>query len=146
MAILFSLAGLALSGYLSWYNLWGPGCGKTPAPEVTPVFTCSGGGQPVKLFGQPTCIYGFAMFLTILVLNLVLLKRFRPGVRKALLVFSTIGLLFAASLSVYELWIRDVPISGLPACVYGFFLYLGMVISLWGTRPPAPELYQPHAS
>lgn len=143
LATLFALAGLALSGYLSWYNLWGPGCGKTPVPVDGAIFTCSGGGQPVKIFGQPTCIYGFFMFLTVLVLLLFLARGFRPGLRRALLILATVGMLFAASLSVYEIWIAKIAVSGLPACVYGFFLYVGIFLSIWGTKPTAPGTNQP---
>ena len=62
-----ALGGLAFSGYLSYRELFGaPG---TPA--------CTPAGEPGSMFGAPPCIYGFAMYLAIVVLAIVALSRRR---------------------------------------------------------------------
>lgn len=128
LVALFALAGMALSGYLTWNVYWGPGCSKT-------FITCSGTSGPVEIFGLPTCIYGFAMFTILFVLALISAARTTKGVRTAIFWLSIFGVLFSASLSVYELWILKISVSGLPACVYGFFLYVAMFITVLYLKP-----------
>lgn len=133
LILVFAILGLIMSGYLTYYNLLGPGCHQA-------IISC--GPAPVKIFGLPNCVYGFFMYLTVVALAVVGLVKKQPsrGVLTAELIFGVIGSLFAAGLSVYELWIVN-PVAGqLPACVYGFFLYLGvLIVSGLGLREkPAP--------
>jgi uncharacterized membrane protein len=61
--LVLGLGGLAFSGYLSYRELFG----APHAPACTPV------GEPGTIFGAPPCIYGFAMYLAIVVLAIVAL-------------------------------------------------------------------------
>ncbi len=136
---LFALLGTALSGYLTWRYKWGGGCpidGKT-------FFTCGG----VTIFGQPTCVYGLVMFALLLILALVgLSKLASQRLLNTVLVISVVGTLFSASLSVYELWIKKIAVWGLPACVYGFFLYVGALIVVLFMRRASLALEIPPAT
>lgn len=123
----FALLGVLLSGYLSWYNIWGPGCHQA-------VISCSGGGRSVLIFGLPTCIYGFFMFLSVAVLSL-LVARGRLSIIRIILGVSIVGTGFAGGVAVYELWPTEAGLTSVPACVYGFFLYLGaLIFSALGTK------------
>ncbi len=66
---------------------------------------------------------------------------------KTILVLSVVGILFSGTLSYRELFLGDCnlaivrcgvntpPIAGLPACVYGFFMYLMVFfLALLGLR------------
>jgi hypothetical protein len=44
------------------------------------------------------------------------------------MVIGIAGVLFSGTLAVYELWFQKPTPTTLPACVYGFFLYLGILI------------------
>lgn len=117
LVALASLLGTLLSGYLSWRYIWGGGC-----PVTTKTFLTCGG---VTIFGQPTCVYGFVMFFLVFLLSLVAwAKHGQKNLLSAIVALSAIGTLFSASLSVYELWIRDINLPSTPACVYGLFFYL----------------------
>ncbi|MBI4415060.1 MAG: hypothetical protein HY566_02370 [Candidatus Kerfeldbacteria bacterium] len=117
LVALASLFGTLLSGYLTWRSIWGGGC-----PINTKTFLTCGG---VTIFGQPTCVYGFVMFLLVFLLSLFAWAKHGPkNLLSAVVTLSVVGTLFSASLSVYELWIRDVKLPSTPACVYGFFFYL----------------------
>lgn len=119
---IFALGGVALSGYLSWQKYFGSGCHKA-------IISCSGGGKTVYIFGQPTCVYGLAMFTAVLLIMLLGWKSSRPrAINTTLLALSIVGVLFSAGLSIYEIFILKTATSGLPACVYGFFLYAGILI------------------
>ena len=111
----FAAAGTTLSGYLSYVNLWGSGCEKT-------FITCSGGTTgPVKIFGLPNCVYGFAMFFAVFVLALILIARENRKVQTTVFVLSIVGTLFALCLSIYEIfWLKA---TSVPACVYGLIFY-----------------------
>lgn len=61
--LLLGLAGLAFSGVLTYRELFG-------APAAA---TCSPVGEPGSMFGAPPCVYGFAMYLAIVVLAIVAL-------------------------------------------------------------------------
>ncbi len=119
--LVFAVLGLIISGYLTYYNLLGPGCHQA-------VISC--GPAPVKIFGLPNCVYGFIMYLAVAALAVVGLVKKQPSRRvlTAEVVLGVVGSLFAASLSVYELWIVKTAAGQLPACIYGFFLYLGVLI------------------
>ena len=62
-----AIGGLAFSGYLSYRELFGVSAG----PACTPV------GEPGTVMGAPVCIYGFVMYLAIVVLAVVALARKR---------------------------------------------------------------------
>ena len=117
---IFALAGVVLSGYLSYVNIWAKGCEQT-------LIKCGANG-PVKIFGVPNCVYGFFMFLAVLVLAIIGLKiANKHCINKAILVLGIIGTLFALGLSIYEIfWLKP---DTLPACVYGFIFYVGILIT-----------------
>lgn len=122
LILLFALGGIALSGYLSWYAYLGPGCRQA-------LITC-GTDKPVLIFGQPTCIYGLAMFLIVFILGLVALGvKQRPPIVSTILGFAGFGLLFSGGLTVYEVFF--VGVHAIPACVYGFVLYAGIFVAAW---------------
>jgi uncharacterized membrane protein len=121
--LILGILGLLLSGYLSYWNLFAPSCSQGPLNWLV---SC-GGPTKVLLLGLPTCVYGFAMFLTVTILAIAGLSG--RNTMTALRVMSTIGALFASGLMVYELWILKIQFTGLPACVYGLALYLGILIT-----------------
>lgn len=66
-----SLFGLAFSGVLSYRELVGTSALSCPAP-----------GAPGTVFGYPACIYGFFMYLALVVISGLGLRSARPpGVR-----------------------------------------------------------------
>lgn len=121
LILFFAALGMALSGYLTWLNYFAEGCRE--------FFISCGGVNPVKIFGVPTCVYGLVMFTIVAILAVAGLLGKNAGLIKPIMILGVIGTLFAASLSVYELWIRDVALASLPACVYGFFFYLGILLA-----------------
>ncbi len=123
----FALLGVLLSGYLSYWVLFGPSC------HAGPIAWLSCGSQPVKLLGVPTCVFGLAMFAAVAGLALASLSNFRASVRRALLIVGSVGVAFSAGLSIYEIWWLKPEI--LPACVYGFFFYVGILTVTIITRP-----------
>lgn len=70
LAIIFiiALGGLSFSGYLSYRELFASAPG-----ECTPV------GQPGTILGAPPCIYGFFMYLAIVVMAALALFRRRAA-------------------------------------------------------------------
>ena len=124
--LLFSLAGLLLSGYLTYSNYFGHSCHQNPLSWMV---SC-GGPKRVLIFGQPTCVYGFFMFLAVAIVALVGIRKVSSvGITKALLVLGLLGTAFSGSLAIYELWFLKIQFTGLPACVYGFVLYVGILMS-----------------
>ncbi|USN53075.1 MAG: hypothetical protein H6760_02760 [Candidatus Nomurabacteria bacterium] len=123
LILLFVVLGGLLSGYLSYVNLFANGCGQT-------IISC--GVNPVYIVGLPNCVYGFAMYVAIGILSAIYwVKGSSKGIANALVWLGLVGTLFALSLSVYELWLAAEKPESLPACVYGFFFYLGIfVVSL----------------
>lgn len=117
-----ALLGTAFSGYLTYYNYWGGGCQEA-------IISCSGGGRTVEIFGLPTCVYGFFMFLLVAVLSLIGLATKKRCYLTSNLIISLIGTLFALGVTIYEIWIVKIAVSGLPACAYGFFIYLAALIA-----------------
>ncbi len=144
--LVFALLGVAMSGYLSYWALWGPSC------HAGPISFLSCGSEPVKILNVPTCVYGFFMFLIVSVLTLARWSKSVPAMtERALLWVASIGVLFSASLSYYELFIQKP--DQLPACVYGFFLYVGiLVVTVMALRskptvaPPPPTQSIPPTS
>ncbi len=121
--LIIALVGVIFSGYLSYYNLFTSGCSEA-------IVSC--GPNPVEIFGQPTCIYGFFMFLIVAVLSVIaLIRDSKRPLQKAIFVFGIIGVLFAGIVAVYEIFFQGNEFTELPACAYGFFLYLGLFIVNW---------------
>lgn len=116
----FAVLGLSMSAYLSWSTLWGPGCQQA-------VLSCSGGGKPVLILGIPTCAYGFLLYLAVIVFAFFV-SRGKLSLLRATLALAVVGTGFSAGLSVYELFPQDTAVTSLPACVYGFFLYVGILV------------------
>lgn len=122
IALLLSIVGILFSGYLSYNIYWGAGCQEA-------VVSCGSNGNTTKILGVPTCVYGLFMYLIIaIILGVGLSNSKRLGWLKSAFIISLIGLVFSLSLSIYELWLQDSSLSGLPACAYGFFIYLGIFI------------------
>ena len=65
--LVLAVGGLAFSGYLSYRELFG----SSTVPACTPV------GEPGTMLGAPPCIYGFFMYLAILVLSVIAVSRRR---------------------------------------------------------------------
>lgn len=118
----FSVLGVLLSGYLSYQTLFAPeGCGQA-------LMTC--GTDPVRFFGVPQCILGFVFFLAVGVVSaLGALTDKGSKLVTAQVSLSLAGTLFAGGLSYYELWIREPAPTAMPSCVYGFFLFLGVLLA-----------------
>ncbi|MDD5039932.1 MAG: hypothetical protein PHY34_02170 [Patescibacteria group bacterium] len=118
--------GMAFSGYLSYYNLWGPGCEHS-------FVSC--GPSPVQILGLPTCVYGFFMFLVAAALSGIGIVKQRGKLMVAVLVVAVCGSLFAGYLSYYDLVVQNIPFSEMPACVYGFIFYaIILVCAICGVR------------
>ena len=66
--LILAACGLAFSGYLTYRELF-----ASAAPLCTPV------GEPGGTLGAPPCVYGFFMYLAILVLAVVALVRYRAS-------------------------------------------------------------------
>lgn len=123
-SLVFIALGLMLSGYLSYYVLFTTGGCHT---GFLPFLNC--GSNPVKFWGVPQCIVGFVMYLILAVVAVAgLYQQQKKGIMTTMLTFGILGTLFSASLSVYELFIQTPKPTSLPACVYGFFLYVGVLI------------------
>lgn len=122
----FSILGVLFSGYLTYNKYFGPeGCTQG-------FFSCTGNGRTVTIIGQPTCPYGLAMFLIITILTILALRSAQPKrLVNAAFVVGLIGVLFSTGVVLYELWGIDIVLNQLPACVYGFFIFLGIFISVW---------------
>ena len=125
---LLSGFGLLLSGYLTYQNLWGAGCSEG---FLSGIVSC-GGPKKVLIFGQPTCVYGFAMYLIVFITNL--LATSAQKLRPYFLTLTTIaiaGTLFSGGLTFYELFVLKLKFTTLPACVYGLVLYVGILAAAW---------------
>lgn len=131
LVAVFAAAGSALSGYLSYINLWGDGCEKA-------AISCSASASgPVMILGVPNCVYGFAMFFTVLILSIVAIARDVAKVRTTIFWLAVIGTLFAFGLSAYEIYWQDD--TSLPACVYGMVFYACIFTLSW-TQRHAPHI------
>lgn len=126
ITIVFALLGVSLSGYLTYWNYFGKVCYQNPLSSIV---SC-GGPQRVLIFGQPTCVYGFAMFLAVAIVAIAGLRATpKKGIAKALVALGVAGTLFSGGLTIYELWILKIQFTGLPACVYGLIFYLGILVT-----------------
>lgn len=130
ISLYFSSLGVALSGYLSYQTLFvSTGCTQA-------LLTC--GENPVRIIGVPQCVLGFTMFLMVGIVGMIIFQtnRPRPFVNTQI-IFGLAGTLFSGGLSFYELWIRQPAPFTMPACVYGFFLFLGILMTAVLARPLA---------
>lgn len=59
--LVFAIAGVLFSGYLSYGELFADGC----------KLGCSSAGDNGKLLGAPVCVYGLTMYAIILVTTIV---------------------------------------------------------------------------
>jgi len=117
-----SLGGTLFAGYLSGVKLITKNCAFG---ETCPYF-----------LGYPSCWYGFAMFLVLLVL--ALLGRYgkmpERKAAKGLLGVAALGTVFAGSFVVQEVagWFAAGHVLlygfGLPTCVYGLVFYVALLI------------------
>jgi hypothetical protein len=119
----FSALGLLLSGYLSYNTLFvTTGCSQA-------LITC-GGTTPVQILGVSQCIYGFFMFLATAGVAVALLQGAKPKTWLPIqLWLGVASSLFGGGLSVYELWFRTPKPTTMPSCVYGFFLFFGVLLT-----------------
>jgi len=62
--LIISIAGMLFSGYLSYTELFAGFCGSAEL----------GMGQCTNVFYIPACVYGFFMYLAVLIISLVGLK------------------------------------------------------------------------
>ncbi|MFA6512186.1 MAG: hypothetical protein WCV86_03630 [Patescibacteria group bacterium] len=125
LILYFSVLGSLLSGYLSYNTLFrSEGCGQA-------LITC--GEKPVEFFGVSQCIYGFIFFVIVLVVSILgLTMKDRAKKLMSLEVYLGIaGTLFAGGLSYYELWIQTPKPMSMPSCVYGFFLFGGVLLTAY---------------
>jgi len=140
-----ALLGAIMSGYLSYQNYFNGGC------KANSFLTCGAGPAKVSIFGQPTCIYGFVMFLaTFILIFMAWNKTQAKGLVTATLIVGTVGVLFSLFLSTYEIfWLKALDYGPLPSCVYGLIFYIGIWIGTWQsfrqktTTPPPGVLNQP---
>lgn len=124
--LLFAALGSLLSGYLSYWNYFGPSCTAGPLSWLV---SC-GGPTKVLIFGQPTCIYGFVMFFLVFIIALVAaFKRPTGPLIGTIIALGVAGTLFSGGLVVYEVLILKLQFTTLPSCVYGLLFYLGILVS-----------------
>jgi uncharacterized membrane protein len=126
LILLFSGLGSLLSGYLSYWNLFGNECSQGPLSWLV---SCGTGPKPVLIFGQPTCAYGFVMFFAVFIIGLFAIKKLSKGLITTFIVLGIAGSLFSGYLAVYEIWFLKLTYNSLPSCVYGFFFYVGVLIT-----------------
>lgn len=127
VAAIASVAGMALSGYLSYLNYFTATCTRSWV-------TCAVNGKKILLLGVPTCVYGFFMFALSLALVGAAWQTKSKKVVDILLGVATVGVLFSASLIVYEgFWLKAFS-YGFPACVYGFVFYVIIWTSAFNWR------------
>ena len=121
LILIFSIAGLLFSGYLSYYNVFVGGCSET-------IISC-GGPDQVLIFGLPTCVLGFFMYLAVSALSLIgLMSENKRKFLKIIFGLGLFGAAFAGFLSFYEIYILNINFTGIPACVVGLVIYAFIAI------------------
>jgi len=121
IVLIFSIVGVAFSGYLTYQNYSNEGCEEA-------LINC--GVEPIEIFGLPTCLYGFVMFFIVAILSIILIQnQNKRPVLIATFVLSIVGTLFAGSLTYYEMAVQGA--DTLPACAYGGMLYLLILVFCW---------------
>lgn len=119
--LIFSVLGLLFSGYLSYYNVFIGGCSET-------IISC-GGPDQVLIFGLPTCVLGFFMYMAVFWLSFAgLMAGNKRKFLKIIFCLGLFGTAFAGFLSFYEIYILDISFTGIPACVVGLVLYAVITI------------------
>lgn len=111
------LAGVLFSGYLSATKLFTSTCAFN---EPCPIF-----------LGQPSCYFGFGMFLIIFISAILgLMKTINEGTMTKIITWiSALGILFAGYFTVPEITRLFSSVDtgyslGLPTCAYGLVFYV----------------------
>jgi uncharacterized membrane protein len=122
LIIIFVIAsvGMLFSGYLSYHSFFAKTCVLSEG--------CT------SFIGQPACIYGFIIYLALLVIACIMLFGV-PHHKTAsiLMTVSILGLIFSTYTSIKELFFTTCP-GGcaytllIPSCIYGFVMYLAIFI------------------
>lgn len=105
--LLVTIFGMAFSGYLTY--------------GVLSANTCPLNGGCTRVFGYPSCMYGFTMYTVMMILVLLTLTGtlvFATG-RKLVLLVSAIGMMFSGSLLVQE-FLNSSPLT---ICAAGFSMF-----------------------
>ncbi len=142
VVLVSAMLGTLMSGYLSYQNYFGEGCKKA-------FLSCGVGNTKVLIIGQPTCIYGFFMFLLTMILVMIAwVKTEAKRIVLATLIVTTIGVLFSGFLAFYEIVVLKALAAGtMPACVYGLIFYIAAWIPTFQTwRKKTPAVMPPMAS
>lgn len=121
---ILSAAGVLFAGYLSWTSLFATSCAFGE--------TCQ------YLFGYPTCVYGFVMYLVLFIAALLgaLGKLSARRAFTTTTLVSAAGILFAGYFVIEEITASAIlgPL-GLSTCAYGLIFYiLVFILSLRGLR------------
>ena len=112
--VIFGLAGVLFSGYLTSYT-----------------FISNRPGCDLFFFGLPSCFFGALMYLVVFALSIYLICTSKGKLPKVLAIISLIGTLFASFLTYYvltNLSCTSLEIAGVPPCVYGLVMYLAVLI------------------
>ena len=118
----FSLIGTLFSGTLTYQKLFSGSCPLTEG--------CS------YFLGYPTCYYGFGFFLALLILSFLIWKNKKTNLMKPTLYVSIASIIFSGIFSVKDLLYPNCPAGqcvyslGIPSCIYGFFMFLIILILL----------------
>ncbi len=119
--LLLSLLGLAFSGYLSGVTYFST--------------TCAFNESCPYVLGYPTCYYGFALFLALAVVTLLLSRGIleRVSAYRLITAIATLGILFAGYFTMTELdtfFIEDIRAFalGLPTCAWGLIVYVTILV------------------
>lgn len=128
----FAALGVLLSGYLSYRNYFTSGCSQ----DLVSQFVTCGGVKAFKIFNQPTCVYGFTMFLAVFITSLIgLYKPASKNIMLAQTIFGIAGTAFSGFLVVYEIFYLKFPLTPIPACVFGLVFYVSILVtSIIGRR------------
>jgi len=116
---IFSLIGFLFSGYMTFSDIV---LGYCPMKEGCPL-----------IFGYPACLYGFALFLMLLITSIFLLNKESKRHIQIIFWISLVGVLFAAYSSVIEIFFTKCIgkceyTMILPTCIYGLIMYLVIFI------------------
>lgn len=134
LVVLLSLAGVAVSGYLTWQ--WYESAGSSWC-DFSSYFSCSRVRESpfAAVSGIPTSVVGVAGFLVLLALSsLIFVGRTAIGpvpIAPALLTFAGVGAAIGAGLTVIEVFVIQAVCL---LCALGFaidLVILGIVFILW---------------
>lgn len=115
-----SLGGVLFSGYLSGVKFFTSSCALK---ESCPFF-----------LGYPACYYGFAMYLTLFIFSVLLLRGGGAEVwTRRILLVSGLGILFSGYFTLGELpvlWNEGIAtfVLGLPTCAWGLLMYIAVFL------------------